>query len=328
MEFNQKLDELFNSAKNYSKSGEYRKMLEFMQQMRHLGPFNAELAAIQRPGAQFILPANEWKWRYHRLIKDNATPIVILMPFGPVEFLFDLSDTYPENPQLIEENESELLSVLLHFEPRTKVPESLINRLVSNLPMYGIAMQTIRSGAAQAACITQPREPHKIAFKCQKQEYEIDAYYLISVSSNLSESGVFSAICHELGHLLCHHIPAPDRKKWKVRNVSGDAMEFEAESVAKIVCDHFEIDSSFAYKYLSTYMEHHDYIPAGVSPDRIIIAANEIINMLQTKVKLNKSLIYDCNPYVRKIVDETPKKSKKLEKIRNMNNNNGTLNFR
>ncbi|MBK7442542.1 MAG: hypothetical protein IPI65_13570 [Bacteroidetes bacterium] len=41
---------------------------------------------------EIVLSAEKWK-KYRRTIKKNARPLLILMPFGPVEFVYDITDT-------------------------------------------------------------------------------------------------------------------------------------------------------------------------------------------------------------------------------------------
>ncbi len=51
------LDELFEEARRYHTTKEYRELLEFVIQFRFYSPYNAMLVHIQMPGAQFVAPA-------------------------------------------------------------------------------------------------------------------------------------------------------------------------------------------------------------------------------------------------------------------------------
>ena len=89
------LDELFTATQKYKSSDEYRKLLKFVGRFRFYSFFNKFLIHLQRPGAKFVAPPTTWKKKYQRIIKPNATPIVILRPNGPVMFVFDVGDTQP-----------------------------------------------------------------------------------------------------------------------------------------------------------------------------------------------------------------------------------------
>ena len=99
------LDELFAAAGSYRKSKKYFELLDFIRRFPDLAPYNAMLIHIQRPGSQYVLTATKWQKEFGRHIVSGARPMVILRPFGPVSFVFDISDTAGGRP----------------------VPESLIN---------------------------------------------------------------------------------------------------------------------------------------------------------------------------------------------------------
>ena len=87
------IDRLFRDVKRYRKCSEFKKKLEFYASFPYLGVYNAALVEQQRPGARFVLTSKKWLEKYNRKIKPNARPVIILMPFYPVEFLFDITDT-------------------------------------------------------------------------------------------------------------------------------------------------------------------------------------------------------------------------------------------
>jgi len=89
------LDELFTLARKYNSSEAYLELMRFIARFRFYSPFNAMLIYTQMPGAHFVCTALRWRRDYHREIKIDARPIVILQPRGPILFVFDASDTAP-----------------------------------------------------------------------------------------------------------------------------------------------------------------------------------------------------------------------------------------
>ena len=89
------VDLLFQAVSSYSKCKEFKSLLAFCARFKHLSPYNAMLVQMQRPTATYVLTADEWKNKYNRVIKPDARPMIILVPFGPVDFVFDVYDTEP-----------------------------------------------------------------------------------------------------------------------------------------------------------------------------------------------------------------------------------------
>jgi hypothetical protein len=92
------LDKLFIEVGTYRKSSEFKKLVDFIKKFPKIAPYNAMLIHIQKPGSQYVASANEWAGRFNRIIKPGARPLVILRPFGPVSFVFELGDTNGNDP--------------------------------------------------------------------------------------------------------------------------------------------------------------------------------------------------------------------------------------
>jgi hypothetical protein len=52
------------------------------------------MAYIQRPGARIIASEYEWK-TVSRSVVPDAVPIMILWPFSPIRYVYELEDTEP-----------------------------------------------------------------------------------------------------------------------------------------------------------------------------------------------------------------------------------------
>src|SRR5258705_5178276 len=89
------LDELFTLARKYNSSDAYLELMRFVGRFRFYSPFNAMLIHTQMPGAHFVCTARRWRNDYRREIKIGARQIVILIPMGPVLFLYDYHFTVP-----------------------------------------------------------------------------------------------------------------------------------------------------------------------------------------------------------------------------------------
>ena len=68
-------------------------LLAFVRRFPRLPAFNAALIALQRPDATFVDTEEAWLDNYGRRLDEAATALVILHPFGPVRFVYDIADT-------------------------------------------------------------------------------------------------------------------------------------------------------------------------------------------------------------------------------------------
>ena len=75
---------LLTDSRLYTKREDYKKLLDFVVQLRNFAPFNAMLLQVQKPGLSYAASAADWHVRFGRTIKEGARPLLILWPFGPV----------------------------------------------------------------------------------------------------------------------------------------------------------------------------------------------------------------------------------------------------
>ena len=186
------------------------------------------LINIQRPGSIFVATVDKWK-KLNRTIKIGSRPLIILKPFGPVDFVFEISDT---------EGDDVPDDILNPFKTRGKIDNDIYYyRLRDNLIKYGIKYSSKEYGNARAGeIISIPREEIKIFSKNNDSIKTVTVLYHIVLNSiqNLEES--FSTLVHELGHLFCGHLGKINNICEERKGLDKNICEFEAESVAWIVC--------------------------------------------------------------------------------------------
>lgn len=123
------LDELFLKVGLYRHSEDLRELFLFIRKFPRLAPYNAFLIHIQKPGCQFVAEEDVWLNKYNRRVIPGSRPLVILWPFAPVHFVFDLEDT--EGEPLPDE-------VLHPFRTFGRLDQKIFHRLTGNLRCYGI----------------------------------------------------------------------------------------------------------------------------------------------------------------------------------------------
>ena len=269
------LDELFHKVGTYRQSEDLKELFDFIIKFRNIAPFNAFLLHIQKPGSVFVASVSEWKERFNRTIKPGARPLVILWPFAPVHFVFELGDTDGDDPF------PECL--LKPFKTDGKISSRVFQCLLSNLPRDGVSYDESDHGTVRAGSI-QESEGNKSQNTKGK---EVKVLYNLVVNQNHSDEEKFATIAHELGHLYCGHLGSPNEKWWPARMIKDEKVrEFEAESVAWLICGRVGIEPHSA-KYLNVHLCEGGQIPQ-ISLETVIKAAGLIESMMHRSLVLRK----------------------------------------
>ena len=269
------LDELFKLTRQYKKSASYFELLRFIARFRHYSPFNAMLVHIQMPGARFFNSAKRWHDKYNRLIKEAAKPLMILRPGGPIMLVYDVADTEADKrlpPKDIPDD------FLFPFEATSGKIEKELQQVIDNCDRDRIQVRFEHFGSQLGGRIRQLRDFPKAELK--NWNTSPGPVYLIELSNTASRESQFVSLLHELAHLYCGHLGTLNEDWWPDRSsFSHDVREFEAESVAYIVCTRAGLKNQ-SELYLAGYLQENDEIP-DISFDQVIKASFLIESMWQ-----------------------------------------------
>lgn len=254
------LANLLESSKLYHTSEDYQALLSFVSRLRNFAPFNAMLLHIQKPGLSYAASAYDWATRFGRSIKEDARPLLILWPFGPVPLVYDMQDT---------EGDDLPADVAETFHATGPMTEEYIQAYMARLASKGILARHMDRGDAHAGFIkVHPSDDKKV-----RPEYQL------RINGNHSLAAQFVTLAHELGHLFLGHLG--EDKYLKVtgrRRLNHAAKEVEAESVAYLVAHRRGI-SSKSQSYLAGYV-HHGSSLADLDLYAITRAAGQIEDAL------------------------------------------------
>jgi len=286
------LDDLFNNARRYRSGSSYNELMKFVSRFRLYSPYNAMLLHVQMSGAEFVAPASRWREQYGRIIKPTARPLVILQPMGPVMFVFDVSDTEPDQtkkakplPKTVENPFDGL--------PGNVGPE--YKRTIENAKRDGVKITTCKEGSQSAGSIMvqDSKTSEKVSFLIAKNNTgeeiftQIPVRYYILVNESMNREGQYATIAHELAHLYCGHLGTPNKKWWPNRQGLDETIrELEAESVAYLVCTRRGIIPPSA-SYLSHYISGSSELP-DISIESILKATGLIEEMGKNRLKLRE----------------------------------------
>lgn len=253
------LHELFDTAAVPYSVGELREFRRKLTQMPRIGAYNAMLLHVQRPGARFAATAHEWA-KYGRAVKPGANRLIILRPYGPVEFVYEVSDT--EGAELPPE-------LLEPFAAHGSVTAEGLEWLMHRLPEVGVSCQRVVNGSLQAAQIEWYG-----AASVRKGGRRVQVpHYTVSINASLDPNTAFAALAHELGHLFCGHLDVPTETRFRVRRgLPLESKELEAESVAWVLTRRVGVHTQ-SVDYL------RGYVSSGLPPvdmERVAFAVNKI----------------------------------------------------
>lgn len=246
--------------------------------------YNCLLAYAQRPGAVMLATANQWRNNYNREIKHGVSPIVIIRPFGPVEFVYDYLDTY---------GEKELFPNRITASKNFDIQDWWATTLINSLKENGIYCSEANFGTRKGADICIVEKPITYSYINKKRkEIEVTTDCCITTNCMSDDKAKFLSTLHELAHLFCGHlirgkntpknISFPNRTKERLTN---NQMEFEAEIAASMVCEVLGVkhDSS---KYLIGYMEENNTAP-DINYTEMIKAVDKILHILPQEIIAN-----------------------------------------
>ena len=273
------LDKLFAEVGTYRSTKEYGELLRFVRRFRRYAPYNAMLLHVQKPGSRYVASASEWAARFNRRPKPDARPLVILRPFGPVAFVYELNDTEGDPlPQEIEDP----------FIATGEITEAKVADFMEHAYYDGFWILMQNYGTDYAGQVSVIHETGTFMSKGVQKAFHIP--FTVSVNSNLNPAAKLATIYHELGHVYCGHLYHEDAKYLPQRyQMTQEQEEFEAESVCWLLCERQGIENPSA-AYLSGYLDKNEEIPP-ISIDTMLRAVGAIEQIWNKPLTPRKELI-------------------------------------
>jgi hypothetical protein len=248
------LASLLQRARLYDRSSSYMELLAFVNRLPHIAPFNALLINIQKPGLRFAASAREWLVRVNRTVKEGARPLVILWPFGPVAFVYDIEDT---------EGDSLPTDVAHAFRATGSITTVAMTSFEYRLWKFGIYVAFLEYGDGHAGHIATDG----LTIESQSIDPKKRPSYRIRINARHDANVQFATLVHEMAHLYLGHLGydgylrIPDRSF-----LNHGEREVEAESVSFLVCHRADVQSE-AERYLSSFLR------TGIPLDQIDVYA-------------------------------------------------------
>ena len=255
----QAIDALFQDSLRTNGSNALMEYLEFARKLSNLSIYNAMLVRVQRPGTVAVTTRKKWLAN-KRVVRPGAIPIVTLRPFGPVSFLYEVSDTV--GPPLRDDEAAPFKAegeMSLTTWATFKQMHASKNRIRIEEANFGemLAGTAQRNGMGPMG-----------AWDADSSEW------LIRLNAKHSNAVKFATLTHELGHIFCGHCGASPTGSWASRtDLPREVVELEAEAVSYLVCTRRGIKSDAA-DYLNRHIKSAPM--DKVSMHAIYTAANRV----------------------------------------------------
>jgi hypothetical protein len=239
--------------------------------------FNALLAIAQLPHATFLRSDRAWEEGWGRRIRPGERPLVLMVPFGPVELVYDVSQTEPTD---------EAKPLPFDATPFAMAPfdaaDDALATLTEALKALGVRVVVARQGVSLAGHIARVRAAGSLAVRSDDPSQpprEVPVRWLVELNASHAPTERLATLAHELGHLFCGHVGADQGDAWPARDLPDRVQrEFEAESVARLVFRRVAPGAE-----LPPYLEH--VLPPGQPPPdegwtHVAQAADRVLDLL------------------------------------------------
>ena len=235
------LDKLLQDSRLYTTSEAYMELLQFIARMRNFAPFNALLLQIQKPGMRFAASKTDWRDRFGAELKEDARPLLILWPFGPVALVYDVVDV--EGGTIPVDAES--------FVAKGAITEDDIAKFIRRMEAACVLTEYTDSGDGKAGSIRMTTPP---------KDEKTRGWDGMKINRNHHPPVCFVTIAHELAHLFLGHLGEDKKRGIKDRRrCTIPQREIEAETVAYLVAKRSGVDSR-SETYLANYVRDHAFM--------------------------------------------------------------------
>ncbi|HSO82714.1 hypothetical protein [Thiocapsa sp.] len=258
------IDGLFQQALTTTGPCAFDEFLNFVRSFKSLSVYNAMLVRVQRPGAAAVASRQEWRKRGRSVLAD-AIPIVLLQPFGPVRFVYEVSDT--EGREIPGEKASSLFA-------DGELPQKVYDNTRKAAEKFGITVVetdqygALLAGTAAGIAVQPALDPAQTAMP-----------FRVKLNAKHDLPTRFATLAHELGHIYCGHIGRDRKGRWPDRShLPVELHETEAEAVAWLVCQRNGVQAR-SKEYLGLLIGQVDL--AQVSLYAIFEAANRVESRTQ-----------------------------------------------
>jgi antirestriction protein ArdC len=241
----QLLKSLNESIDKVQSSSEFKKVLKFFSKFHNYSYQNSMLILMQKPEASFVAGYRQWQKKFNRHVKKGEKGIAILAPFTYKKEVKKSNLNSNADDEETEEVKRTYFNTVYVFDISQTEGE----------PVPELDMEIENSNKELISLLLDYTASQEIEVNFKTLSGSTDGYSRggeIVINDNANETEQASILVHELAHEHLHF--SSERNSL---NLSKEIIEMEAEAVAFVVMDYFNIESK-SDKYLALYKESYD----------------------------------------------------------------------
>jgi Zn-dependent peptidase ImmA (M78 family) len=239
------LESLNERIDQVQSSSEFKKVLKFFSKFYNYSYQNSMLILMQKPEASFVAGYRQWQKKFDRHVKKGEKGIAILAPFTYKKEVKKSNLNSNADDEETEEVKRTYFNTVYVFD---------ISQTEGD-PVPELDMEIENSNKELISLLLDYAESQKIEVNFKRLSGSTDGYSRggeIVINDNANETEQASILVHELAHEHLHFSSESNSL-----NLSKEIIEMEAEAVAFVVMDYFNIESK-SDKYLALYKKSYD----------------------------------------------------------------------
>ena len=268
------VNDLFQRSLMFKDSKEYLHFWNFIGKILHYSHYNAMLVYAQNKNVQYFGTPGYWERNFGRKVNKDARPYVIMVPFGPAGFVYDVYETTGK------------------LSPEAFITKGLnggLYRIKGNIPkeLYEGLKKSLREYKIEVY------ESHMRFNQAGETRNGTDGVIQIEISDCFSPEQAFACLIHELAHHFLGHLGNKILKKTSLvksgenkgkqkteiititgRSPNADMCEIEAEAVSYLICARWNLESENEMEYISKHISEE--IIEQIDVDFIVRVADKI----------------------------------------------------
>lgn len=286
-------EQIEQGVKDVYSSDNFKNYLKFLSKFHQYSFNNTMLILGQYPSASLIAGYNSWKNNFNRQVNKEEHAIKILAPY---QIKIKLEKDQENNEEPTQEEVKVTRFHLVNVFDISQTTGDPIPEFVTDLKGTSHDADALIEAIQDVATI-------EIQFIEQKNDVSLQngakGYYSpvedkIVVNSNLDTIQKAKTLVHEYAHSILH----------KQTNKSREQKEIEAESLAFVICNHFNIDTSdYSFGYIAAYA-NQNYDKLRDVLVNIQANAHELIEKVEPEFNKYRAIIDVESKYMNPIERE------------------------
>lgn len=282
------MSKLENGVKDFFQSKKYIEYLKVMSKFHNYSLNNTILICMQKPDATLVAGYNAWQNVFERQVVKGEKGIKIIAP-APYKKMVMKEKIDPVSGLPLRDNEGKIIKEkeeirLIKFKvvnvfdisqtEGKEIPE-IVTTLEGNVEQFQDFLFALKEVS-----------PVPVGFESiggKAHGYFHNVEKRIAINEGESQKQTIKTLIHEIAHAKLHSVEVkPSGQEQKSRS----SKEVEAESVAYVVCQHFNIDTSgYSFGYIAGWSSGKNTEELKASLELIRDTSSKFINEIEEKLK-------------------------------------------